>query len=55
MKLTVVLCCHFEGHVFPLQLLVGLLQIADVVNGFAQDGRLVQLPVETKRGAGFMG
>lgn len=41
--LTVLLGGHLESHVLLLELLVGLLQVADVVDGFAQHRRLVEL------------
>lgn len=40
---TVLLCCHFESHVLLFEFLVGLLQVADVVDGFLQHCRLVEL------------
>lgn len=40
---TVLLGRHFQSHVLLLELLVGLLQVADVVDGFPEHRRLVEL------------
>lgn len=42
--LTALLHGHPQAEVLLLQLLVALLQVADVLDGFPQDRRLVQLP-----------
>lgn len=49
--LTVLLVGHFESQVFLLQFLVGLLQVADVVDGFPQHCRFIQL--EHRQGDSF--
>lgn len=41
--LTVLLSCHFQSHVLLFELLIRLLQVADVVDGFPEDSRLVEL------------
>lgn len=40
---TVLLGRHLQSHVLLLELLVGLLQVADVVDGFLEHRRLVEL------------
>lgn len=40
---TVFLGCHFKSHVLLFELLVRLLQVTDVVDGFSQHCRLVEL------------
>lgn len=44
MALTALLHGHPQAEVLLLQLLVALLQVADVLDGFPQDRRLVELP-----------
>lgn len=42
-QLTVFLVSQLQNHVLLPQLMVGLLQVFNVVNGFPQDSRLVHL------------
>lgn len=42
-QLTVFLVSQLQNHVLLSQLMVGLLQVFDVINGFSQDSRLVHL------------
>lgn len=42
-QLTVFLVSQLQNHVLLSQLMVGLLQVLDVINGFSQNSRLVHL------------
>lgn len=42
-QLTVFLVSQLQNHVLLPQLVVGLLEVFNVINGFSQDSRLVHL------------